>query len=298
MTIAARGRILKIAYPGFETGPGQPWHFQEIKGLDDMPDLQTGDTPIPGVDGMLFGEDSEGKRVIELTLITYADAKLPMPEQQDQVDAAIQLLRAAFQRRRSDDLPFDITYENAAGLQTVRTVICRPRGRVIPHKYEDLQVKAICTVNLEAADPRVYGPEMEASVGLSLGLGRRFYPRIHPWSYGSGGSGGRIAATNDGSRESYPIAVIRGPVKNPGIIHVQSGLRVRVNLELTNVDHLTLDFAPNQRMITLNDAASRYYAITGTSSWWALQPGANTIQFVADFYQPEALLTLYWRAAD
>lgn len=290
-----RGPIQKVAYNGWETGDSTLTHLREIKGLDDMADLRTGDADLPGLDGVLFGTDEEGKKVIELTFITYAKGALNTTDEQDQVSLAATELVAAFQRRRDDVLPLDIHFENGDGEQTVSSIYCRPRKRVLSHKIQAAQVYFESTVTLEAPDPRVYGPQQTNTVGMALGAGGRSYPRIYPYTYGVLGSGGTITVENDGSRESFPVAYVYGPVTNPVVENVTQGKQIKVLLTLIPGDFLTIDFW--NRTIVLNDQASRYYAITGQSAWWYLDPGTSLVRFSGGFFESSARLTLNWRSA-
>lgn len=291
----AKGPIVGIEYNGFETGVDSDWHLQEITGWDDMPDLVVADSENPSGDGVFFGVDRQGKRVVQLTLVTYGDPALSKPLQRDQHSVSVDRLVRAFQPLVDEELPFTIRYQNTDGEVSEETLMCRPRKRVVPRKTQDVQLTTVATVQLEASDPSKYGPEQSATTGLALGAAGRSYPRHYPWSYGAGGSGGMIQALNIGSRDSFPVATISGPVPSPTIEHVDLGMHVKVGLDLAAEDLLVVDF--QAQTITLF-GVSRYYAITGDSDWFALRPGMNNIRYTAAAFLPDTRLTLRWRSAD
>ena len=290
----SRGRITKLAYNGWTTGANTK--IRELKGFFDMPDLRTADVDLSGMDGVLFGTDEMGKKVIEATFVSYGDGLSGSAGDHDQISDEIDDLVSTFQVQADDTLPLDATFKNALEEETVLTVFCRPRKRPIPLSPKDGGFSIETVVTLEAEDPRIYGPLMTQTVGMAGGaeVGRT-YPRVYPWTYGEGGAGGTIDAHNSGSAKSYPVAYIHGPCDTPRLTHQELNRFVKVNLTLVAGDTLVIDFF--HRTITIQ-GMSRYYALTNDSDWFWLDPGSNSIQFLGSYYDPLATVTIAWRSAD
>jgi phage-related protein len=149
-------------------------------------------------------------------------------------------------------------------------------------------------VRFEATDPWIYS-NTEKSVTASPGTttGGLHFPLDFPLVFGVGSSGGSGSATNAGTAPAPWTATITGSTPNPKITHVESGKWLELSGLTVEVGQ-TLEFDSKQRSILLNGTASRRGLLTPASTWFALQPGSNTIQFSSGGVTT-GQLTFKWR---
>ena len=102
-------------------------------------------------------------------------------------------------------------------------------------------------------------------------------------------------AVNTGDVTIFPQFKIVGKVQNPRITNYSANKFVQVNITATSdTDEIVIDMA--QRTITLNGANILAYR-TDDSTWWGLEPGNNTIEFISDGPTDVNFGTLRWRTA-
>lgn len=176
---------------------------------------------------------------------------------------------------------------------------------------------ALIQITLQAPDPHIYSDNLfTPSVGLANNaVGGRVYPRTYNRHYTATGiaalysatygttypslagiiPGGFIRAVNNGNAESVPIITIAGPCVNPRIENTSAGKFLRLNGNLGPGDVVTIDMF--NHTILLNGTGNRRKWFSVGSSFWTLNPGTNYITFLADMYQPNALLTVSFRSA-
>lgn len=151
-------------------------------------------------------------------------------------------------------------------------------------------------VELMAEDPRLYSdaanvvdiyPAVANGVGFNLGFNVNF----------GGTSGGSLtqAVPNDGSIFTLPVVILRGPMVNPTLTNKTSGASMKLDISMIETETLTLDFYAKTAL--LNGFSSRYSSIIPGSSWWPLQPGANTVQLSAGSITANTRATVTYRDA-
>ncbi len=75
------------------------------------------------------------------------------------------------------------------------------------------------------------------------------------------------------------MAVINGPVVDPFLENTATGEIVRLTGTLDAGDYLVVD--SDARTVLLNGTASRYSWVSPGSTWWQLEPGANSVRYGA-----------------
>lgn len=110
------------------------------------------------------------------------------------------------------------------------------------------------------------------------------------------GSIGAANAINIGSSPAWPVITVRGPMLNPTIRSLRTGLSLRFLLYLAAGQSLVIDTAPTRRTVLLDGTADRYSTYDwASSSWWPLMDGNNEIRITAGPWGPGASVTVAWR---
>lgn len=136
-------------------------------------------------------------------------------------------------------------------------------------------------MDLLATDPRRYGPVLSPSTGLAVAGTGQPWPQVWPATWGTGGSSGRVTATNFGTAPTSPLLFVTG------------GLDAGVQLvEITTGSYLQLDrLIPAGSTAYFNTRTSRVYLenpANDISGWltrrdWAgfriPAGGTRTVQF-------------------
>lgn len=165
-------------------------------------------------------------------------------------------------------------------------------GGTEPDVEWDTPTAARWALSLTAADPRKYGAEQVASVGLptrgsATGL---VYPLAFPVDYGvtSGASAGELLLGNPGRVAYHPRLRIDGPVTNPRVWMVETGAEIR--LGMTVPAGQWVDLLLRDRRVLLQGVASRRFAVTYQGDWLAVPPGGGTLRWEADSFDEAAQL--------
>ena len=134
-------------------------------------------------------------------------------------------------------------------------------------------------------------PEADISGGLLV-------PADVPALVGVSGDSGLRVANNVGDYETWPTLEITAPAgaTNPRIENVTTGDILRLDIALAAGDVLTITTNPRRRSVLLNGSTDRYNAVDPTSSFFALQPGGNTLRYSATGAGGSTLVAS-WRAA-
>lgn len=104
---------------------------------------------------------------------------------------------------------------------------------------------------------------------------------------GSALSSGTTVVTNDGSAESYPIIVIKGPSSGSSRIYqienLTTGLPIYLNYTIQSGETATLNLTPGAISFSSDFQGNLMSKILPGSktSGWALMPGVNTVNFFA-----------------
>lgn len=270
----------QFAFNGLTLGAGTDHHIQKVEGLDPPP-IRIALVDRPEDHGSELWARFFGPRTVTIEGTTAGDSPAD-------IDAKLTAFKRALVPQASA-FPLEYRFAGADG----RLLQARPtRARVNLAHFA--RAKAFgWIVEFIAADPRIYDEaEQEASLGPAPNNGASF-PITFSLNFG-GGVGGETAADNDGDIETYPVATITGPVTNPRLRHVGRDAFVQANLVLASGEELVIDFAAR----TIERGGVSYYSsIDPASSWWALDPGTNQVQFLGSGTASGTEALLQWRSA-
>lgn len=102
---------------------------------------------------------------------------------------------------------------------------------------------------------------------------------------------------NEGTVESYPIIVLKGPMTNPTIVNQTSGKTVVWDDLIIAADE-TYRVDMGEGEVHLNSVIETYDGLDVLGSeFWALEPGENEIALIPFSSGPGADMTVYWRSA-
>lgn len=206
---------------------------------------------------------------------------------------------------RDDDT--DLVVELVFTLESAATkylVYGKPQRAAIGYRnfalsYEDglsaYTEKAVC--EFLATDPRVYALTQQlASMGIGSSSGGLAFPFAFPFSFGAAAPGSAVI-TNGGNFPTFPtLTITAGGSGASGIrvLNVTTGKEWSITITLAAADTLTVDM--QNGTVFLNGTASRDNLVNRPpSEWWALEPGANTVQFIAT--GAGSTLDVRWRDA-
>lgn len=274
-----------LTIAGLDLGPGTNYIVHSVDGFG-IPTTRVGDSPRPRDHGLFYGLDFMDGRTITISLTVRGATP-------SEVVANLDTLLAAWKPIYSDSLTISALAYKFPG-QVARLLRGRPRqakadtSRIIGNRVP-------VTLEYVAADPRQYAAAGSVgTVGMATSSGGRTYNRIYNLSYGASGSV-FLFATNAGDFVTKPILKITGPAANPHVENLTTGEVMKFALTLAAGDILTIDC--DARTVLLNGTASRYSSLSSDSAFITMQPGSNTLRFIADTYQPAASLEVDWSSA-
>jgi hypothetical protein len=276
------------SYNGLSFGAGTALLVSGWDGVDDLPPVRSTDATRSGEHGAFLGTDLLNERTVTLQLLLLPEDPTPAAARA-RYDALVQAVATAFAPQNAD-LP--LIYN--AG---TRRINCRPKRRDIPRELSRSGFSGVATIELAAADPRIYDATLQTlTTGLptSTGLGTGF-PIGFNLGFGGAVSGGFITAVNAGNFPSRPVVTLQGPADNPQITNLTTGQFIKLNLALGATDYLTIDF--DAHSILLNGTASRRSSMSTLSQWWELPPGSSQLRWTSDNFYAGALMTVQFRSA-
>ncbi|MFD9687887.1 hypothetical protein ACFWXO_19260 [Kitasatospora sp. NPDC059088] len=281
------GEPWTASWGGLLLGEDSSVVLEEVAGLLDAPDVRTSDAELLQRDGLTPGTDYMGARTVTLTMLALDDHEVPD-------------LLAAF-APGGDEQPFAFAFPGVAGGKA--RIMARVRKRAVTVDRDFHAGRRRVTVELLATDPRLYAAD-QASATVAVDVprgGRPIFPLTFPFDMGNG-PGTRAAPdiVNTGSVDTWPVIRLTprtGEIRDPSLALVHNGERKRFacrGLRVGRGDALVIDMG--RRRITLN-GASRFGQVDPGASWFALPPGASTVQL--DVLEGPAGVTadVYWRSA-
>lgn len=237
-------------YNGFTFGDGQNGiDTIEWQGLD-MPEIVTHDVPRADGFGAFAGLDFYGGRSMLFVGELVADDAAAM-------ETASNLLRRAT-NIQTGELP--LTFDLPG--QPIKRIDCRPRRRRIPVNHRWSMQSAELAIQFDATDPRFYADAAD-TVPIAL------------TATGS--------LPNDGDVETKWVATISGPVTNPKLTHVGTGLVLDFSynggLVVPSGQNLVID--SRARTAVLNGVTNAFIYKQPTDEFFPLGAGANSVTFTA-----------------
>lgn len=278
----------QLEFKGYLLGDDEVTFMDSLQGWDDIPSVDSGNTPRPSSHGAWVGYKFANQRIITWEGRFAADP--------DDWSSRLKELRSVF------TLPFG-TEEDAIIIRSHDETLLAfgaVSARAIPLDRAYGYYGANLTLQFECSDPRRYSlqenywelalPEMSEN-GLS-------YPLTYPLDYGIESSSTSGTLTNDGDMLTPVIINFVGPMEHPGLVNSTLGVKLEFNITLADTDTLTIDTRTGT--VLLNEVSDRLYTRTVNSSpifSFGLLPGDNDIQLTANDWSVPAGANLTWRDA-
>lgn len=282
----------QVSYGGLTIGAGTPYRLvPPLDGLQDYPDVRTGDQPRLRRHGLIAGADFLGGRSVTWQVrVTDRDPAA--------FAAAWSTLRAAWTPGASVEAPLSFQVPGVAGGGT-RRIVGRPRRLSMSVDQYHRLGTAAAVIQFECSDPRIYDDAEQAlSTGLAASVPGLSWPLSWDLSWGGLSTSNTVTVTNAGTFDTPWSARIDGPVTNPSIENVDTGqiLAFAADGGLTLGDGEFLIVDADTRTALLNGTASRYNTLASPVSWWDLPPGDTALRFGGST-TGSPTLTVTWRSA-
>lgn len=261
------------------------------------PDTDSGDTRLPGEDGVRFGFDTLGSRALTFEMLVNATS----------AEGARQSWRALSGQWNASNVRSSsgsVTYlrMNLPGSETLR-VYGRPRKFAVASgngKWVGINAGAVPIVaDFAAADAKFYSDTLVTET-LSLlpdESGGFVWPISWPVYFQPGGTQAGIL-TNDGDMPTWPIIKFIGPVSNPTFKYVGTNRSITLNTILADGQSVTIDTRPWVRT-TLRENGGSYagYLRGSRLSDMYLAPGTSEVSFKGNDSTGNARCSISYRSA-
>lgn len=263
---------------GLTFGPGTNVQLQSIEGLRQA-DVQSGDVPLPRLDGAAAGFNTLAERILVLTFQAF--------NPNVDFETVLAMITAAFQPVANPNA-LQLLQFQLPGWASPRQVSGRTTKGAIP--IDDDYQRFVSTIALEftCPDPLIYDSVLQtASAGLPSPTAGLTFNATPNFVFGAS-TGGSFQLTNSGNYAAPLVLTVTGPVTNPKF---QLGsLFLGFNLTLGPTDVLVIDTHPQVRTAILNGSASRAGTILTGSSWLQLPVGTSSIGVSSSDSSPVAAL--------
>jgi len=277
-------------------GPGTPFDFSVLDGVDELPELRTSDEPRPWAHGTWEGDDWADGRTITWTLEVEAVGEAS--------DAALAALRAVMvPTKTGSPVPLWFNLPPMGGL--VRWDVKVRRHRLLKDATWVRREGGTQEAQFFAPDPAGYGPGRSASTGFAELAGGLAFDLFTDGQgsttgyleFGEQGSSGRVDLDNPGNAETWPVLEVAGPSPSAGfeIVDVPTGRRLRYVGVVPAGSVLTIDTAAGS--VLLDGVADRSGLLTVRE--WAPVPkqGATSLAFLTLGETTAATLRAVWAPA-
>jgi hypothetical protein len=288
---------------GIAFGPGSATSIQDVDFGD--PELSVGDLPRPRADGMMFGRDYRGGRLVTFELTVLTDYAVPAVPGYGGYGTATAL----------DELAMLGQAWSGGTVRTTPGAVSRLRYRLggrqrclygRPRKFAPLSGyttlgRVPVTATFQAIDHRFYDDVERTAVVpyLPPPAGGLTFPIEFPWSTITVGySPGVIAVA--GTEPSWLVIVINGPIVNPAVTWVSGDWTLGLNLTLLDGQFVVIDPRPWSRGVRLDGVTNVAGALTATSprlSALELPFGVHEIVLSGQDESGLSSMTLAWRHA-
>lgn len=222
-------------------GAGSVYPVAAIEGLD-IPDVRSSNIARAPGDGTIPGLDWYNERVVRLRM--GIDATVD-----GLLAAKVNVLRAAFVR---STVPIPLHFMLRG--ETKRYLMVLPRRYALVYDQDANALNAPDVIaELVAPDPRIL-----AATATTITPGG--------------------TATNAGTFKASPVLTVTGSAAGPIVIAKTTGTTgsVSITTAIPAAQQLVIDF--RARTVLLN-GVNRYDLVTGTPTWFDIEPGANTITY-------------------
>lgn len=274
---------------GVVFGHGTPLQVDDVS-FGDVSE-SVGDVELPGSDGLAMGVDTRGGRLITVEVSTdTADAAASR--------AAIAALAAVWDARSTRYTPravLELRMLLPGGGE--RAVLGRPRKFTPARLRERADGRESWVATFQTTHDGFLAGE-EESVTLSLiaaGGGGITWPVTWPVVWAPGAER-QDTVVNAGDLVAWPVITIRGPVAQPALSLVGTGLTLQLDTSLAYDQVVTVDTRPGYRTVTRQDGASLAGSVRGASlADFFLAPGSTVIHYSGTDLSGQSSATVSWR---
>lgn len=257
------------------------------------PDITDNDQPLPSRDGVVFGRDTHGSTTLSFDVMTNGATA------EDGLAAwnALASVWTDPARRLRPRAVSTLRLRSWGGQE--RTVYGRPRGWE-PASTDDIRV-GLTTHMAEfvMADSSYYGSEFDRVLTMDPAPATGFtFPITFPLQLGPVSTTDSHTLTNPGDRSAWPVITIAGPIVNPAVTILSTGVRFAVTTTLTHTQTLTIDPRPWVQEVRRSDGAHlRGAASPIPMEQLRLPPGPTVIQFTGQDPTGQSSCRVSWRPA-
>lgn len=250
-------------------GSGATFEVETISGLDDLPDVESSDSPWDAAYGSDPGRDLARDRTITASgdFMAEDDATMAADLAELRASLTVGLVSTFAWRHPGEDARF---------------VYARCRRRSIPVDVRRALGSPTWTAQWVAVDPLVYSATEQSGSTGRVEAGSGFTsPFTPPFTLGASVSGS-VRIDNDGSVAGPWTARLDGPLTNPVISNGTERLAFTANggLDLAAGEFVLLD--SRDRSVLLAGTADRRLVLSVDSRWWNLLTGENDFTLTAD----------------
>lgn len=279
----------QVELRGLLLGPGTAYVITgPITGVGDT-EVRSAELPRPLDHGYFDDRALYGRRTLRIPIAILGDTQADTLDKLDELGAAVRL------PIESIDGTFRVPLVMQLGGRKL-FAFGRPGRMAVDATLLPKGATIETVVEFLATDPRLYGEERTANAVPGSVTGGLELPHDFPHGFGTA-TPGTIQATNDGNFPTHPVARVTAAVGGLGaftLTKVDTGERLAVVLDVAEGEFLDLDFL--NRTVLLNGQAPRDNAVQRPgSTWFALDPGTNPIDFGVTV--GDATLALSWRDA-
>lgn len=249
-------------------GAANPYQLVELVGLHENPDVRTADQDRSRTHGQWASPDLLGGRTIQATI----DVAATHPN-----ESVWQAFSQAFVMGQATESALTLQIPGVARGTSIQAN-ARVRRLALPVDRSYSLGLATAVVEFHCTDPRIYSSSLTSlSTTQAVSGGGLTFPAVAPLAFAGVASGGLVTATNAGEFGAPWTATISGPVTDPRIENVSTGQTVA--FVGTVASGQTLVVSSLNRTVLLNGTTSRYSWLVGSSQWFDLAAGDNTIRF-------------------
>lgn len=247
----------EIEWRGLVFGGNQAlFRVTELEGWEDLPGIDSGNTPLPNRDGSYPGRKLAQERIVVATIVLDDDTPT--------FAANLAALRAVTAIEDDDtEFPLVIRLRDETLLASAAVI-----GRIVPTGLVGAGIAQV-SVRWVCSDPRRYNPDRS---GISLPVGVQ------------------TAVGNAGNKSSHPLIRIDGPFTDPTLVNADTGRTLAFDLDVLAGQQLVIDTINGNALLDDEPVTS---AITGTSAPifdFTLKPGVNQITFTTAAAGDQAVL--------
>lgn len=273
---------------GVVFGHGTPLQVDDVS-FGDVSE-SVGDVELPGSDGLAMGVDTRGGRLLTFEVSTDTTSAVASR-------AAIAGLARVWDARTTRYTPravVELSMLLPGG--GVRSVLGRPRKFTPSRLRERSDGRESWVATFQTTHPGFLG--VESSITLTLvasGGGGITWPLRWPVVWSPSGER-QDAVVNVGDLVAWPVITINGPVAQPALSLVGTGLTLRLDATLAYDEVVTIDTRPGYRTVTRQDGASLAGSARGASlADFFLPPGSTVIHYSGTDLSGQSRATVSWR---